>query len=72
MKSKRKRRRYRKIISTNYKNKDPFIGEWEKTFGISYEKDLKYIDVDDEFVISPTSITQETSSNRQQLKIDSV
>lgn len=44
MKSKRKRKRYKRIITSNYKIKDPFIAEWEKTFCLSFERDLKYID----------------------------
>lgn len=44
MKSKRKRKRYRKIIYSNYKYRDPFIYKLEKTFRISYDLDLKFID----------------------------
>lgn len=44
MRDKRKRKKYRKIICSNYRAKDSFIYKFEKTFGISYERDLKYID----------------------------
>jgi hypothetical protein len=44
MQDKTKRKKYRKLIYSNYKAKDSFIYKFEKTFGISYERDLKYID----------------------------
>lgn len=46
MNSKRKRKRYRKIICSNYRYKDPFIYKLEKTFRISYDLDLRFIDDD--------------------------
>jgi hypothetical protein len=44
MKSKNKRKRYRKLISSNYRTRDPFVVKFEKTFRISYDLDLKFID----------------------------
>lgn len=44
MKSKRKRKKYRRIIYANYTTKDPFIAKFEKTFHISYDLDLPFID----------------------------
>ena len=46
MKNKRKRKCYQKLIATNYKTRDTFITQLEKTFRISYDLDLKYIDED--------------------------
>ena len=39
-----KRKRYHKLISSNYKTRDPFVVKLEKTFRISYDLDLKFID----------------------------
>ena len=44
MRNKKKRKRYRKYIVKNFKRKDAFIKKLEKTFQISYDLDLKYID----------------------------
>ncbi|CAF0743039.1 unnamed protein product [Brachionus calyciflorus] len=44
MKSKRKRKKYHKIIYANFTGKDPFIAKFEKTFRISYDLDLPFID----------------------------
>ena len=44
MRDKSKRKKYRKIIYANYHAKESFIYKFEKTFGISYDRDLKYID----------------------------
>ena len=46
MKSKKKRKRYRKYIVKNYRRKDPFIKKLEKTFHLSYDLDLRFIDDD--------------------------
>jgi hypothetical protein len=46
MRDKSKRKKYRKLIYSNYKTKDSFIQKFEKTFGISYDRDLKFIDED--------------------------
>lgn len=55
MKSKQKRKRYRKYIVNNYRRKDPFIRKLEKTFQISYDLDLKFIDDDPFFEMSRKS-----------------
>lgn len=44
LKNKKKRKRYRKFIVNNFRKKDPFIKKLEKTFQISYDLDLKFID----------------------------
>ena len=44
MNNKHKRRRYHKLITSNYKTRDPFVVKLEKTFRISYDLDLKFID----------------------------
>jgi hypothetical protein len=44
MRNKKKRKRYRKYIVKNFKRKDAFIKKLEKTFQISYDLDLRYID----------------------------
>jgi len=44
MRNKKKRKRYRNYIVKNYKRKDAFIRKLEKTFEISYDLDLRYID----------------------------
>ncbi len=44
MKDKKKRKQYRKLIQSAYHVKDPFITKLEKTFHISYDLDLEYID----------------------------
>ena len=46
MKDKKKRRQYRKLIHSAYNAKDPFIMKIEKTFDITYDLDLVYIDED--------------------------
>lgn len=55
MKSKQKRKRYRKYIINNYRRKDPFIRKLEKTFHISYDLDLKFIDDDNFYDLSRKS-----------------
>jgi hypothetical protein len=44
MRNKKKRKRYRKYIVKNFKRKDAFIKKLERTFQISYDLDLRYID----------------------------
>ncbi len=46
MKDKKKRRQYRKLIQSVYNQKDPFIAKIEKTFQITYDVDLDWIDTD--------------------------
>lgn len=46
LRDKKKRKRYRKLIKTGYKYQDPFIYNLERTFHISYDLDLRYIDED--------------------------
>ena len=47
MKNKDKRKKYRKYIAGAFQNsRDPFILKLEKTFRISYDRDLRYIDDD--------------------------
>jgi hypothetical protein len=44
MNSKQKRKKYQRLLNTNYKTRDPFVVKLEKTFRISYDLDLKFID----------------------------
>ena len=44
MNSKHKRKRYHRLLTSNYKTRDPFVVKLEKTFRISYDLDLKFID----------------------------
>ena len=44
MNSKQKRKKYQRLLNTNYKTRYPFVVKLEKTFRISYDLDLKFID----------------------------
>lgn len=46
MKDKKKRRQYRKLIEAVYNQRDPFITKLEKTFQITYDIDLDWIDTE--------------------------
>ena len=48
MKDKKKRKQYRKLIHSVYNHKDPFIAKLEKTFHITYDIDLDYIDTEED------------------------
>ena len=48
MKDKKKRKQYRKLIQSVYSHKDPFIAKLEKTFQITYDIDLDWIDTDED------------------------
>ena len=58
---KKKRRKYKKFIASAFGNnlKDPFIIKIEKTFHISYDQDLKFIDEDDILLINAKSFKQQ-------------
>lgn len=48
MKDKKKRKQYRKLIHSVYNHKDPFITKLEKTFQITYDVDLDFIDTEED------------------------
>ena len=64
LRDKKKRKRYRKLIRSGIMQTDPFIKQFEETFKISYEKDLKYIDDESVLDLGRNSVIRGSSEAR--------